>query len=191
MNRQIFLLYLVLILSAAVGLVQIPHPSFRMQNVALGPKNKVGLRTVNLSPDRMTVLQKASSRRALGQKCEALSYYVFRSDVQHALITNNQTNTIAYAVNLYSKKTGKISVGQWNEVIHGTKVHQNVGGVGSIAITLNKSTSLSFASVVGQNQQTLTGGSGAYAVCPGGYVQLARETIDKFYFDVLVCNTCA
>jgi hypothetical protein len=128
---------------------------------------------------------KAGSSGAL-TKCELIPTFLYKSDIEHHRLDN--PSGYSFAVKVYDKVKGTV-LGMWYEEITYTDSKKK-NGIGTVSVTFNRNAALSFSAVVGQNQLPLTGGSGKFANCPGGFAQLVHNRIDKFYFNILTCATC-
>lgn len=119
-------------------------------------------------------------------KCELFRTFLYKSDIQHHRLNN--PSGYSFAVKVYDTLKGTV-LGMWYEEVTYTDSNKK-NGIGSVSVTFNRNAALSFSAVVGQSQLPLTGGSGKFANCPGGFAQLVRNRIDKFYFNILTCATC-
>lgn len=119
-------------------------------------------------------------------KCELFRTFLYKSDIEHHRLDN--PSGYSFAVKVYDNVKGTV-LGMWYEEVTYTDSKKK-NGIGSVSVTFNRNAALSFSAVVGQNQLPLTGGSGKFANCPGGFAQLVRDRIDKFYFNILTCATC-
>ena len=90
-------------------------------------------------------------------------------------------------------------IGSWYESIVYTDPKTNsVGeaefagksGFGNVMVTFNKNTALSLAAALDQNQYPITGGSGMFAQCPGGYAMKLSESATTVTIQFYVCMTC-
>lgn len=132
------------------------------------------------------------SRRLFGSpQCKRFRVWYYKSDIQGAIL--NSTDGFSYDVDLYLNLGNPHQpIGKWYQTITYTnnKPKSNEG-MGIVTITLNKNAALSLAAVLGQVNYPITGGSGLFGTCPGGWGNLVLNRIDKYYWDIYVCDTCS
>jgi len=132
------------------------------------------------------------TRRLFGStQCKRFRVWYYKSDIQGAIL--NSTDGFSYEVDLYlNLGNPNQPAGKWYQTITYTDAKQKTNeGMGIVTITFNNNAALSLAAVLGQVNYPITGGSGLFGTCPGGWGNLVFNRIDKYYWDIYVCDTCS
>jgi hypothetical protein len=115
-----------------------------------------------------------------------LQFYVLRRDELKNKIESKDSFVVA--INVYKRGTTQVAGQLFQQLSFTNKARTE--GVGTGVLTINKVNMISFAIVVGQFQYAITGGSGAYANCAGGYLEATGGTSEQIDFHVVFSGSC-
>lgn len=116
--------------------------------------------------------------------CQTLHVAVKKKDITDNIIISDFGHAFRVDFFINNEKAG-----DWYEnVIYTEK--DGTAGSGTISVVFNKNSAIALNGVVNQRQLPITGGSGVYQRCPGGYAQPVQETKTKVRFQFNLCEAC-
>jgi len=126
---------------------------------------------------------------AYAPQCSRMGIWIYKSDIQDAMIKYSDGSGFRFKVDLYMNGPGNKPIGYfYKDMIYTDSAGKT--GVGSIFLTFNNNSGLAISQVIGMNQWPITGGSGKYGNCAAGYMSLQFNRIDRYVFQTYVCETC-
>ena len=115
-----------------------------------------------------------------------LEIFIYKKDIAQARSLFDNGMGFRYQVDFYLKSEPKQPKGSFYKSMIFLQQHS----MGTIFLSLNKNSGLSFTQVVGQKQWPATGGTGSFGNCVGGYMERTGISKTKYEYNVHVCHTC-
>jgi hypothetical protein len=119
--------------------------------------------------------------------CNVLEIFVFKKEVEEATVATDFGFSVE--VDVYDPEDEKETIGSWSQQVAYTSSKQN-SGVGNILFALNNNAGISMQTVLGQRAHPVTGGTGRFGNCLGGFAESVKETNTRQYIDIYYCQTC-
>lgn len=152
--------------------------------------------------DAIPVVHRTKPQRGLSKSkggvstsgtCGTVRVFVLKTEINKA--TFNFGTGQAFKVNVYEKGS-KGAIGSWYESVQFTDfINDKEGfagkdGMGFVQLMFNRNTVVTMEAPVDQRELAITGGSGRFGRCAGGFARPIREQANKVFFDLNICLTC-
>lgn len=119
---------------------------------------------------------------------EILKFSINQAEVDSAVIDTGDGYT--FRVRVYQGDT-KQEVGFWYErIVYTELVSDPSQGAGTVIVTFNRNSAISLQGALNQKQLPITGGSGEYQYCPGGYAHPVKQQGEIITFNFFIAFTC-
>jgi hypothetical protein len=120
--------------------------------------------------------------------CTKLRLIMYKSELEAG--TTILPNGFAFQVPVYERETNKkLPIGQWYEQVTHTSDTDKTG-IGTSSFVENHNAAISMSRVLGQRLSPITGGSGKFGYCLGGYSDIVGDSASAIFIDLYYCRKC-